>query len=107
MGVAFACVTRTAKSGATVSYASGIDLSGEIHYDWPLEGAIEVRMRANCLPQPCHNALALRGAGASCVRPVSPATLCIMGADALTLSLCACGPSHAVTAHPSPTPGMC
>lgn len=35
-------VFPTEQAGVKVSYARGMDLLGEIHYDWPLESALEV-----------------------------------------------------------------
>lgn len=32
-----------AKAGVNVSYSRGMDIAGEIHYDWPLESTLEVR----------------------------------------------------------------
>lgn len=32
-----------AKVGVNVSYSRGMDIVGEIHYDWPLESTLEVR----------------------------------------------------------------
>jgi hypothetical protein len=34
-----------AGSGIKVEHAQGMDLMGQIHYDWPLETALEVRQR--------------------------------------------------------------
>lgn len=31
-----------AKAGVNVSYSRGMDIIGEIHYDWPLESTLEV-----------------------------------------------------------------
>lgn len=36
-----------AGSGVKVEYAQGMDLMGQIHYDWPLETALKVLNAAN------------------------------------------------------------
>lgn len=32
-----------AAAGVAVAYSRGMDVVGEIHYDWPLESTLEVR----------------------------------------------------------------
>jgi hypothetical protein len=36
--------SAAAGSGVKVAHAQGMDLMGQIHYDWPLETALEVRL---------------------------------------------------------------
>lgn len=38
------CVCPAGKAGVNVSYSRGMDIVGEIHYDWPLESTLEVCM---------------------------------------------------------------
>lgn len=38
-------VLSAAKVGVNVSYSRGMDIVGEIHYDWPLESTLEVRRK--------------------------------------------------------------
>lgn len=40
--VALLTLRPAAKVGVNVSYSRGMDIVGEIHYDWPLESTLEV-----------------------------------------------------------------